>query len=98
MAGVTNRQLLNAIESLRDKDLAEIKNDLERFNGRIRFTEQSVASLVTWRKDHQDGFCATTTKEIESLRSKTNTVGTILAVGQIIIAAIGAALFGNKGP
>ena len=90
MAGVTNRQVLDAIQSLRDKELADIKADLVRFNGRIRFAEQSVVSLATSRK--------VANEEIKDLRKRTSVVSAILALGQIIIAAIGMVLFGDRGP
>ena len=88
--GVTNKQVLEAIQSLRDQELADIKSDLERFNGRIRFTEQSVVSLVTWRKSADE--------EIKSLRGKTSVVGANLALGQIVITAVGIILFGDRSP
>ena len=95
---VTNKQILDAIESMRQEELADIKEQIKTMNGRVRMTEQAVASFQTWRHDHGKDVHDAQDAEIQSLRSKTNMAAMILATGQVIIAAVGAALFGGKQP
>lgn len=99
--GVTNAQLLKAIQELRDDELAEIKQKLDQVNGRVRDSEQVQAALVQWRRDHEKAN-AETIKELKDedrvLRGRTNVAGVILAVSQAA-ATFGAFIFGQqKGP
>lgn len=96
---ITNAQLLKTIESLRDDDLAEIKAKLDLLNGRQRETEQSQASILQWRHDFEST-CGKTKEymreDIQKLRDRTNLWSSMLSLGELAIAAVLAALFGNK--
>lgn len=88
---VTNKQVLEAIQALREDELAEIKQKLDQLNGRQRESEQVQASLVQWRRDHE-AVADEMKDEIKAQRNKTNIAATVLALGQVISAVI----FGNK--
>lgn len=95
MATVTNRDILDAIENLRQKELAEIKNQLKTVDGRVRMTEQAVASFQTWRHNHGKDVHDSLDAEVKSLRAKTNIAGIVLAVGQVATSAW-ALIVGSK--
>lgn len=88
---VTNEQVLEAIQDLRDKDLHEIKEKLDAMNGRVRETEKVQASLIQSRH-HQEITAGEMKSEIKTLRGRANIAATILALGQVALAA----LFGNR--
>jgi len=92
--GVTNTQLLQTIENLRDDDLAEIKEYLKDLNGRQRTTEQGMAALEQWRMDQE---ALNLPGEVNRLRDRTNFAGVILGLAQLVVAAVGAILFGQDG-
>ena len=95
--GITNAQILGELRKLRTEDLGEIKDKLNELNGRVRETEQVQASLVQSRQD-QEKVTDEMRSEIKGLRDKTNWVGTILALGQLVVAAVGAYLFNDGQP
>jgi hypothetical protein len=91
---VTNAHLLQALEQLRDDDLAQIKSYLKELNGRQRYTEQEIAALRQWRLDQE---ALDLPEEVKQLRDRTNFVGAILGLAQLVVAAVGAILFGQDG-
>jgi len=88
---VTNEQIMDELQTLRDKALSEIKEKLDKINGRQRETEKVQAGLVQSRH-HQETVAGEMKGEIKTLRGRTNIVATALALGQLGLAA----LFGNK--
>lgn len=88
---ITNEQLFDEIKALRDKDLREIKEKLDTMNGRLRETENVQASLIQSRH-HQEAVAGEMKGEIKTLRGRANIAATVLALGQVALAA----LFGNR--
>lgn len=84
---VTNEQILKAVESLR----VEIK----QINGRVRVVEQDNAGFKQWRRDHEENVNDVQSDEIKSLQKRINVWSSLLSLGELIIAALLAALFGK---
>lgn len=95
MAGITNKQILDAIDSMRQEELADIRSQLKAMNGRVRMTEQAVASFQTWRYDHGKGVHDALDTEVRSLRSRASIAGIVLAIGQAATTAW-AVIVGTK--